>query len=248
MRIQKYLSSKGVCSRREAEDFILRGLVTVNGKIVREMGVKIDPETDRVELNSAGIKDKKESVAIYKPKGIVSSRISSEGKTIYDLFPQFFKLNIAGRLDKESEGLLLLSNDGVVARAVTGDGHITEKEYEVVVREKINVSQITRLFERGAELSSGRRSAKGGKDEKTLPAKVKVLNNHVFRVILKEGEKHQIRRMCEYIRLTVVKLKRIRIGDILLGNLGAGDYRFLGDQEVKKFREVRAKNNNGVIS
>ncbi|KKR88820.1 MAG: pseudouridine synthase [Candidatus Wolfebacteria bacterium GW2011_GWA1_44_24] len=239
IRIQKYLSDQGVCSRREAEDFIRRGLVVVNGKVVKEMGVKINPGTDKVEvvIKSAGKENKKESVIIYKPRGIVSSRIPSEGKTIYDLFPQFSKLNIVGRLDKESEGLLLLSNDGVIARAATGDDHIMEKEYEVAVREKINASQIIRSFEKGIELEDG----------KTLPAAVKVLNSHTFRVVLKEGRKHQIRRMCEYIHLTVVKLKRVRMGDVLLGNLGVGGHRFLTNQEVQKLRESRAKNKSGVI-
>ncbi len=231
IRIQKYLSSRGVCSRREAEDFIRRGLVIVNGRVIKEMGVKINPETDKVELvvKSADRENKKESVIVYKPRGIVSSRVPSEGKTIYDLFPQFSKLNIVGRLDKESEGLLLLSNDGVVARAVTGDEHTMEKEYEVVVQEKINTSQIIRLFKKGIDLE----------DWKTLPARVRVLNNHTFRVILKEGKNHQIRRMCEYIRLTVVKLKRIRTGNILLGKLAVGDYRLLTEQEVQKLREFR---------
>lgn len=233
IRIQKYLSGQGVCSRREAEDFIRRGLVIVNGKVVKEMGVKINPETDKVELavKSAGKEDKKESVIVYKPRGIVSSRIPSEGKTIYDLFPQFSKLNIVGRLDKESEGLLLLSNDGVIARAVTGDDHIMEKEYEVVVQEKINTSQIIRLFKKGIELA----------DWKTFPARVRVLNNHTFRVILKEGKNHQIRRMCEYIRLTVVKLKRIRIEGVLLGKLDIGGYRLLTKQEVQKLKECRPR-------
>lgn len=239
IRIQKYLSSQGVCSRREAEDFIRRGLVVVNGKVIKEMGVKINPETDKVELivksvggpACAGREDKKESVIVYKPRGIVSSRIPSEGKTIYDLFPQFSKLNIVGRLDKESEGLLLLSNDGVIARAVTGEEHIMEKEYEVVVHEKINAPRIIHLFEKGIELE----------DWKTFPARVRVLNNHTFRVVLKEGKKHQIRRMCEYIRLTVVKLKRIRIGSVSLGKLDIGGHSLLTNQEVQKLRESRSQ-------
>lgn len=245
IRIQKYLSGKGVCSRREAEDFIRRGLVFVNGKVVREMGIKIDPEKDVVKFvvkpdgQSGGrtnTEDKKESVIIYKPRGIVSSRIPSEGKTIYDLFPQFSKLNIVGRLDKESEGLLLLSNDGVIARAATGDDHVMKKEYEVTVREKINSFRMVRLFEKGIEING----------QKTLPAKIKVLNNRAFRVILIEGKKHQIRRMCEYLRLTVVKLKRIRIGGVSLGGLKSGDYRFLTDQEVQKLKEFRAKSDKMI--
>ena len=228
IRVQKYLSDKGVCSRREAEELIRRGLVSVHGKILKEMGVKVDPEKDKVEIiSSRGDKtETKTSVIIYKPRGIVSSRIPSEGRTIYELFPQFSKLNIIGRLDKESEGLLLLSNDGVVARAVTGEEHKVEKEYEVKVQEEINPSRITRSFKEGIELEDG----------KTLPAKVKILGGNTFRVILKEGRNHQIRRMCEHIRLTAVKLKRVRIGNISLGKLKPGEWRRLEENEVKKLK------------
>jgi pseudouridine synthase len=231
VRVQKYLSDKGVCSRREAEELIRRGLVSVNGKILREMGVKVNPEKDKVEVISSR-KDKverKESVIIYKPRGIVSSRIPSEGKTIYELFPQFMKLNIIGRLDKESEGLLLLSNDGVVARAVTGKEHNIEKEYEVRVQEKINPSRVFRAFSEGVELEDG----------KTLPAKVKILSENSFRIILKEGRNHQIRRMCEHIRLTAVKLKRLRIGNISLGKLKVGEWRQLEEKEINRLKSAR---------
>jgi len=231
VRVQKYLSDKGVCSRREAEELIRRGLVSVNGKILKKMGVKVNPEKDKVEVISShkGKKERKESVIIYKPRGIVSSRIPSEGKTIYELFPQFKKLNIVGRLDKESEGLLLLSNDGVVARAVTGKEHNVEKEYEVKVQEKINSSRLTRLFGEGVELEDG----------KTLPAKVKVLSENSFLVSIREGRNHQIRRMCEHIRLTAIKLKRLRIGNISLGKLSPGEWRQLEEKEIEKLKNIR---------
>lgn len=231
MRVQKYLSEKGICSRREAEEFIRRGLVSINGRIVTEMGVKIDPEKDIVELapSIARGEGRTTSVVIYKPRGVVSSRIRAEGKTVYDLFPQFLRLNIVGRLDKESEGLLLLSNDGVIARAVTGDEHLIEKEYEVTVQEKISPTRLIRLFAEGINLEDG----------KTLPAKVKVLNENVFRVILKEGRKHQIRRMCEALRLTAVRLKRLRIGSVLLGKMKEGEYRSLTKEEANDLRSVR---------
>lgn len=231
VRVQKYLSDKGVCSRREAEELIRRGLVSVNGKILKEMGVKVDPEKDKVEIISSQTdkKEQKISVIINKPRGIVSSNIPSEGRTIYELFPQFSKLNIVGRLDKESEGLLLLSNDGVVARAVTGEEHKIEKEYEVAVQEEINPSRIIRLFKEGIELEDG----------KTLPAKVKVLGKNNFRIILREGRNHQIRRMCEHIRLTTIKLKRLRIGNITLGKLKSGEWRRLEEKEVNELKGAR---------
>lgn len=231
MRIQKYLSERGICSRREAEDFIRRRLVSVNGKIVTEMGVQIDPARDKVALSGRAVSDigEKRSVIINKPRGIVSSRIPSEGKTIYDLFPEYLDLDIVGRLDKESEGLLLLSEDGVIAKAVTGDKHITEKEYEVTVREKINRGRMDREFSGGMLLEDGL----------TLPAKVSFLSNHIVRVIIREGRKHQIRRMCDKLNLTIVKLKRLRIGPVKLGNLKSGESRLLSPEEIEALKKAR---------
>ncbi len=229
LRIQKYLSEQGICSRREAEDLIRRGLISVNGQVVREMGVQIDPETDRVELLDRGreVMTEKTTIALHKPRGLVCSRDSSEGETIFDAYPQFLPLNIVGRLDKDSEGLILISNDGAITKAVTGDRHVTEKEYEVTVREDIP-SNMKRLFEAGIELEDG----------PTLPAKVRLISPHTFVIVIREGRKHQIRRMCEFMRLTVTKLKRIRIAHISLSNLRAGEYRVLTKEEVAPLREA----------
>jgi pseudouridine synthase len=223
MRIQKYLSEQGICSRREAEALIKRGLVSVNGVVVRAMGIQIDPAKDRVEVLAQARKEMsgKTTVVVYKPRGIASSRSAIEGKTIYDLLPQFEKLDIVGRLDKASEGLLMLSDDGVVARAVTGDQHTIEKEYTVSVREETNAGRLKSL-EPGIELEDGL----------TLPCKTQLIDRHTFRIILREGRKHQIRRMCEYLHLTVVQLKRIRIGAITLEGLREGQFRALGAREV----------------
>lgn len=228
LRIQKYLSEQGICSRREAEDLIRKGLISVNGQIVTEMGIQIDPEADKVELLEKGKETMTEkiTVALNKPRGLVCSRDSSEGETIFDAYPQFLSLNIVGRLDKDSEGLILISNDGAVTKAVTGDKHVTEKEYEVTVRENIPTN-MKMLFEAGIELEDG----------PTLPARVKLANQHIFIIIIREGRKHQIRRMCEFMHLTVTKLKRIRIGQILISGLGVGEYRMLTQQEVATFKE-----------
>lgn len=229
LRIQKYLSEQGICSRREAEDLIRKGLISVNGQIVTEMGVQIDPEADKVELLERGKEamTEKITIALNKPRGLVCSRDSSEGETIFDAYPQFLPLNIVGRLDKESEGLILVSNDGAVTKAVTGDKHVTEKEYEVTVRENIPPN-MKMLFEAGIELEDG----------PTLPAKVKLANQHTFIIVIREGRKHQIRRMCESMHLTVIKLKRIRIGQIALSNLRVGEYRTLTKEEVAPFKEA----------
>jgi len=228
IRIQKYLSDQGICSRREAEDFIKRGLVTVNGVIVEAMGTKIDPDKDTVSIlpRAVAALEKKMSIIVNKPHNIASSRAKDEGTTIYDLLPQFRELDIVGRLDKSSEGLLLLSNDGVLARAITGSHHSVEKEYIVRVREIINRPKL-KAIEPGIVLGDG----------PTLPVKVESIDKHSFSIILKEGRKHQIRRMCEYLHLTVVTLKRVRIGAVTILGLKSGEFRVLTAAEVAQFKE-----------
>ena len=228
MRIQKYLAQEGICSRREAEKLMLEGKVLVNGKVVRELGTQIDPTKDVVKVESSKSESSKGKITVIvnKPRGIVCSKSSEEGETIFELLPQCKDLNIVGRLDKTSEGLLMLTNDGVVARRVTGEEHSMEKEYEVDVREKVNPSKL-KFFDRGMILEDG----------PTLPAKTRMLDNHSFRVILREGRKHQIRRMCEKLHLTVTRLKRIRIGPIMLDNLKPGASRPLTKNEVASLRK-----------
>ena len=232
MRIQKYLSEQGIASRREAEALIKRGLVAVNGVVVREMGVQIDPTVDTITILPQAKMEMatKTTIVLYKPRGIASSRVKSEGRSVYDLFPQFSQLDIVGRLDKASEGLLMLSDDGVVSRAVTGDHHGMEKEYTVSVREETNAGRLKSL-EPGIELEDG----------PTLPVTTKLLDKHTFRIVLHEGRKHQIRRMCEYLKLTVVQLKRLRIGPIALGNLRPGAFRRLTPQEVAQLKQPRSQ-------
>ena len=227
LRIQKYLSEKGMCSRREAEELIKRGLVSVNGIIVREMGVRIDPDVDVVNvLPEAAIElGNKKTIVLYKPRDIASSRSKDEGRTVYDMFPQFNELDIVGRLDKASEGLLMLSDDGVVARAVTGAHHGIEKEYVVNVREHINISEL-KAIESGIELDDG----------PTLPVTITPLGNRAFSIVLREGRKHQIRRMCEYLHLNVVSLKRVRIGFLTLGDMKPGDFYVLSVDELSALK------------
>lgn len=223
MRIQKYFSEQGILSRRETEEYIKKGLITVNGNVVKDLGTQIDPVRDKVAITSAGNRfaAHKETVAIYKPRGIVCSKVRGEGQTVFDILPRFKRLNIVGRLDRESEGLLLLSSDGVVTSAVTGGDHSIEKEYEVTIREPITASKAGAM-KRGMKLEDG----------PTLPAKVRIVNPRKFIITLREGRKHQIRRMSAKVGLTVTSLKRIRIGDIRLGTLKPGQSRPLERAEV----------------
>ncbi len=230
MRIQKYLSQQKILSRRETEDYIRRGWIKINGKVVKELGTRIEPGVDKIEIRPAADIKQKITIAVNKPRGIVSSKNQSEGKTIFEVLPQFSHLNTVGRLDKASEGLLLLSNDGTITSAVTGAEHLIEKEYEVSVREAIHPRKI-KLMEGGIKLDDGL----------TLPAKAKILSQHKFVLILKEGKKHQIRRMAAAVNLTIVQLKRVRIGNISLKGIGPGQYRTLSVKEIQNLKALAKK-------
>ncbi|MDP3956716.1 MAG: pseudouridine synthase [bacterium] len=230
VRIQKYLSEQGILSRREAEAFIKKGLISVNGKKVTVLGTKIDPLRDKVSILKDGdkLRGEKITIAYYKPRGVVSSRNTNEGETIYQLLPQFAHLHIVGRLDKESEGLILLTNDGVLAHVLTGKEHLIPKEYEVTVQEKIEPLHM-RLMVNGVVLEDGLAKA----------VKAEVLGSYTFRLVLKEGRKHQIRRMCDAVRLTTTRLKRVKIGGLDLRGLKSGGFRKLSPKEVESLKSAR---------
>ncbi len=231
MIVQKYLVSKNICSRREAEIFLREGLIFVNGKKAVP-GIPLSP-TDVVTLAPAAEKrlGEKTTVAIYKPRGVVCSIGQDEGTQIFDLFPKFKHLNIVGRLDKESEGLLLLSNDGLITKAVTGDTHQVEKEYDVTVQEHISKEKLAPMMDNTFLLN----------DEPLLPVKIKVTSKHSFNIILQEGKNRQIRRMCGAYNLTVSHLKRIRIGQITIGSLKSGNFRKLTEEEIQELRNTNTQ-------
>lgn len=231
MYVQKYLVEKAICSRKEAEVFLREGLIFVNGKKAQP-GVPLSP-TDVVTLAPAAEKrlGEKTTIAIYKPRGVVCSIGEDEGTTIFDIFPQFKHLNIVGRLDKESEGLLLLSNDGLITKAVTGDTHQVEKEYDVTVQEHISTQKMAPMMDSTLTLD----------DQALLPVKIKVITKHSFNIILQEGKNRQIRRMCGAFNLSVTHLKRIRIGEITLGTLKPGNFRKLTPEEISDLRNLNTK-------
>ena len=224
MNLQKYFSQQKIFSRRETEKYIKSGNIQVNGAIVTNPATQVDPDKDKIEV--VGQIEAKTTIIFNKPRGINSSKVESEGKNIFDLLPQFKNLNAIGRLDKESEGLIILSNDGVLTSIITGQEHKVEKEYIVEVREKLNQTKMNTLS-KGMLLNDGL----------TLPAKAEMINEHTFSIILKEGRNHQIRRMADKIGLTVLNLKRIRIGSIQLGMLKPGDYIQAEENEVSQFKK-----------
>ncbi len=223
VRIEKYLSDEGIMSRREAKEYLLNGHLMVNGRKAKP-GEKIDSKKDNLKFLKG--QDKKTTVAVYKPRGVISSKDTDRGKNIFDVFPQFKNLNTVGRLDKESEGLILLSNDGMVTKAITGKEHKIEKEYLVEVREKI-LPWMMKKMSSGIQLEDGW----------TLPAQAKRIDAHHFKITLREGRKHQIRRMANACKLTINSLKRIRIHTIHLGKMLPGNFRKLSKEKVEELRK-----------
>lgn len=216
MRLQKYLADAGVASRRAAEELISGGVVKVNGKIVDQLGIKIDPFKDKIEVGSEVIKNKPKKVLIkiYKPVGVLSSCYQAGEKTIVDYVKHLgYRLFPVGRLDKNSEGLMLLTNDGDLANKLMHPRHGHEKEYIVNVKYQMTNDKLRNLAS-GIILEG----------EKTLPARVKRLGDKEFSIILKEGKKRQIRRMVEAVGNRVVSLKRVRIEKYLLGDLKPGEF------------------------
>lgn len=228
MFVQKYLVEQGICSRKEAEAFLKAGLIFVNGKKARP-GVPLN-KTDIITLDPSIERQlkTKQTIAIYKPRGVVCSIGSDVGPTIQTIFPRYKHLNIVGRLDKDSEGLLLLSNDGLITKAVTGEEHSVDKEYIVEVQEKINEQRISQLT-KPMKLKVGT----------TKPAEVELIDSHSFKIILQEGKNRQIRRMCGKIHLTVVALKRIRVGKIELGEMKPKETRKLTSEETAELKNSK---------
>ncbi|MEJ2154804.1 MAG: pseudouridine synthase [Desulfobacteraceae bacterium] len=224
VRIQKYLSAAGICSRRKAESFIRAGRVRVNGTIVTAMGSKIDPQKDRIEVDGrlVGPPAKKIYIALNKPKGYVTSCDHPGQSLVVDLVDLPERIYPVGRLDKDSVGLLLLTNDGRLHHRLSHPSFDHEKAYEVTVQHPIDDGVLAHLSQ-GVVL----------KGVKTRPASVERISGRRFRMVLKEGRNRQIRRMVNKMGHKVVRLKRIRVANIRLGNLPTGAWRHLTAAEKK---------------
>lgn len=226
------MAEQGVASRRKSEDLIRAGKVKVNGHIA-EIGMKINPRKDLVTVGKQKLTNVKNRKMVYimlnKPRGYVTTVSDELGrKTVMDLLPDFgCRIYPVGRLDKDSEGLLLLTNDGAFTNCMTHPSHEYAKVYRVTVRPSVNDEVLFNL-RNGIEIDG----------RKTAPCEVTVLteeeNRVVLEFILHEGRNRQIRKMCESQGLEVARLKRISIGPIKLGMLKQGDYRELSEQDVKK--------------
>jgi 23S rRNA pseudouridine2605 synthase/23S rRNA pseudouridine2604 synthase len=223
MRLQKYLSAAGVCSRRRGEELISQGLVKVNGEKVTQLGTSINPELDRVEVAGQVIRKSKALVYIMlnKPKGYITSRSHRGEKIVFDLVDVPERLNPVGRLDKDSTGLLILTNDGELHNRLIHPSFDHEKEYEVKVANFLDDRALEAL-----------RAGVVFEDQKTRPATVKRLGEKLFRIILKEGRKRQIRRMVEVIGNQVTALHRVRMSTLYIGDLKTGQWRYLTPKEI----------------
>ena len=234
-RLQKLIAAAGIASRRHAEELITSGKVSVNGKVVSELGSKADPDADHIKVNgkliNAQLKSKEKTyVLLNKPRGYLSSVSDQEERPlVVDLLPpKLGKLHPVGRLDFNTEGLLLLTNDGDFTNFVTAAKNRVEKVYEVKVKGVPAEGAVARL-RRGVTLDDGTRTA---------PAKIKLLHetdtNAWYEVLLHQGRNQQVRRMFELIGHTVIKLRRVRIGFLTDENLKPGYWRFLSPVEVSR--------------
>jgi 23S rRNA pseudouridine2605 synthase len=234
-RVQKILAAAGFGSRRACEKYIEEGRVTVNGKVVK-LGAKADPNNDKIRLDGREIKSAESLVyyAIYKPRGILSSAQTEHGrKSVVDLIPAPERIYPVGRLDIESEGLMILTNDGDLANRLTHPRYGHEKEYRILVAKHPDKQQLD-IWSRGVVLSDG---------YQTQPVNVKVEKLHGkgawLRVIMTEGRKRQIRETAGQLGLPVTKLIRVRIGSLRIGSLQSGQYRELTAQEVSQLKKKK---------
>ncbi|MDR1700287.1 MAG: pseudouridine synthase [Lachnoclostridium sp.] len=228
VRLNKRLSEAGICSRRQADKLIEEGRVEVNHETA-VMGMKVSPE-DIISINGKTIDENKEPeivMAFYKPKGIVCTTSQKEKDNVIDYIGYPTRIYPVGRLDKNSEGLILLTNNGELTDQILRSRNNHEKEYIVRVNKPLK-KEIVKAMEEGVPIF----------DTMTKPCKIKQHDEYEFSVILTQGLNRQIRRMCEYFEYRVTFLKRVRIINIQLNNLKKGEYRFIKNEELKKLKKA----------
>jgi 23S rRNA pseudouridine2605 synthase len=229
LRLQAFLARAGVASRRASEELIAKGRVSVNGHVVTTPGTKVRPGADRVAVDGIDVAPSETIwVALHKPPGYVTTRHDNYGRrTIYDLLPdRFHALFHVGRLDRDSEGLLLLTNDGDTANRMLHPRFGTTKEYLADVEGKLGNDAMRQLL-KGVELEDGIATA----EEVTRLHQTDV-NTFRVRVVLREGKKREIRRMMDAVGHPVVRLIRRRFGPVELGELPLGKWRVLSEHEL----------------
>ncbi|WP_322905533.1 pseudouridine synthase [Paenibacillus campi] len=234
-RLQKILAQAGIASRRKSEELILAGKVMVNGEVVTELGTKADPTVDEITVDGRSIAaEKKVYYMLNKPKGVITSASDPEGRKIVQDYMKGVKERVypVGRLDYDSEGLLILTNDGELANKLTHPRHHVPKTYLVTV-EGVPHGEALEKFRNGIQLEDGM----------TKPAEADYYDvdtdkkQATIRVTIYEGKNRQIRRMFEALSHKVIRLKRISFGELLIGNLKRGIYRPLTKEEIDQLHK-----------
>lgn len=226
IRINKFLSNNGVCSRRQADVYVDAGRVRINGRVVDKLGTMVNEETDEVKVDGQIIKkeEKKLYIMLNKPQGYVTTAKDQFNRpSVLDLIKDCGRIYPVGRLDMYSEGLLLLTNDGEFTNSITHPKKHIAKTYIVKVDVDISDKQLT-LLENGVNID----------EYITAKAISKRISKNEFELCIFEGKNRQIRRMCEALDLNVLNLKRVRIGQLDLGNLKTGQYIELNDKQIEK--------------
>ncbi|WP_071027704.1 pseudouridine synthase [Peptoniphilus raoultii] len=235
MRLQKYLAHAGLASRRKSEELIKEGKVKVNNKVIDQMGFEVDPQKDKIYFEGKLLKIDNEMVYIIlnKPMGVVTTASDEKGRVnVCDLIDTDKRIYPVGRLDIDTTGLVILTNDGSLANVLMHPKHKIGKTYIVTVEGRPNGKQLNKLRE-GLNI----------RDLKTQKADVKILKNFdkdsIIKITIYEGQNHQIKRMFSYIGHKVKKLKRISMGEISLEGLEIGNYRYLNKEEIKYLRGLK---------
>lgn len=230
MRLNKYLSDSGCCSRREADRLVEQGKVLIDGEVAT-LGQKVVPG-QKIVVNGKPLKREEERIliAFNKPRGIVCTTSKKEKDNIVDYLNFDKRIYPVGRLDKDSEGLILLTNKGDIVDKILRGSNYHEKEYVVTVNKKLT-----------KEFMEGMQAGVPILDTVTRPCTLYPVNDRTFRIIISQGLNRQIRRMCEYFGYRVQKLKRVRIMNIQLGHLKTGAYRHISNAEWKQLNELLNK-------
>jgi 23S rRNA pseudouridine2605 synthase len=234
MRVQKLISRAGVASRRQAEALMRAGRVRVNGEVCTELGTQVDPSVDRVEVDGKPLRvDGPRWLAYHKPMGEVTTRSDPGGRaTVFDrLPPDWNDLRYVGRLDLQTSGLLLLTNQGDWVHRLTHPSNEVEREYRAQVRGRPDDRTLARLV-RGVDLEDGPARARRAERERGDRT------GKVLRLVLTEGRNREVRRMCEAVGYPVDRLERIRFGPIELGGLPVGNWRELSTREIAAVHEA----------
>ncbi len=233
-RLHKVMARAGVASRRRCEELIAAGLVKVNGRVVTEPGTKVDPAVDRIRVGgeTLNLSPVRQYIMMYKPRGYITTMSDEKGRRkVTDLLKDnTSRVYPVGRLDYDSEGLLLLTNDGDLTYALTHPGRRVPKTYQARVAGVPDPVKLKQM-EKGLPLEDGL----------TAPARVQLRGeregNALLEITIHEGRKHQVKRMCEYIGHPVMRLKRIKFGDLRIDDLKPGQYRHLTGDELKTLKE-----------